>query len=373
MLEAGRVTCKQLILLIFVSRIVITLTYFPAFAAPPANQDIWLSELLSLPGILLLAVPVYLLGRMFPNESIIQYSQTLIGKAGKLIGVLYVWLFIQLSAITLMQFSNFLTTAIMPETPVLFVIISLTLVCAYAARCGLEVISRMSEIIAPIIMIAVIMIALLLLKDMDLKVLTPVMEKGFLSVLHGGFTIAARTEEILGLAMVLPYLNDRRQAKTVFPVSFLLVIMCWLVMTIPTLTVLGVETAKTRSFPYFSTIKLINVGDFFERIEAVHMGIWLLGVFIKLSFFYYLAALGLGQLFNLQDYKPLVLPVGTVIIPLSILIVPSIVELREFTSYKIFTWYALFFILLIPSVLFIIALIRKKGERHKCRSASSPG
>lgn len=365
MLEDGRVTYKQLIFLVFISRIVITLTYLPALTAPPANQDVWLSELLSLPIQLLLAVPVYLLWQRFPNQSIIQYSQALLGITGKLIGLLYVWLFIHFTAITLCQFNMFITTAIMPETPPLFFAISLVLFCAYAVQKGIEVIGRLSEIVAPLIMIAVITIVVFLTKDMNLKALTPIMEEGFFPVLQGGSIIATRTVEVIGLAMVLLYLNDRKKAKTIFVFSFLLISVYFVIITIPILAVFGVDAAKNQTFPFFSTIKLVSVGDFLERIEAIHLGIWVLGIFIKISFYYYLAVLGIGQLLNFKEYKSLILPVGTIIIPLCILIAHSIVEMREFTSYKIFTWYSLFFMVFIPSILLLIAILRKKGVRQK--------
>lgn len=365
MLEDGRITYKQLILLIFISRLIIHITYMPVIIEPPKNQDIWLSELLSLPIMLLVSIPVYLLWNKFPNQTIIQYSQTIAGKAGKLIGVLYVWLFIHFAAITVCQFCEFLTTAIAPETPMLFFGISLILFCAYAVRKGIEVMGRLSEIIAPIIIVATITMLILLIKDMNLEVFTPVMEKGFFPVLRGGLTLSSRTVEILGLAMLLPYLNDRKKVKRVFILGFVLMIIFFLIITISVLTTFGAEHAKKHTFPYFDAVRLVSVGDFLERIEAIHMGIWLLGVFIKISFFYYLAVLGMGQLFNLKDHKPLVLPIATIIVPLGFLIGPSIVELREFTSYEIFTWYSLFFMLVIPSILLIIAVIRKKGERQK--------
>ena len=365
MLEEGKISYKQLILLIVISRISINLTYNPHFTAPPENQDVWLSELLSFPITLFLSVPIYLLWKKFPDQTIIQYTQTVAGKAGKLIGILYVWFFIHFSALSLTQFGSFLSTAVMPETPILFFAVSLILLCTYAARSGIEVISRVSEFCVPIFLIGIMTIVLFLTKDMNLKALTPILEKGTLPVLQGGFTIAARSVETLGLAMLLPYLNDRKKVKTIFLLSFALISLFFVIITISIITAYGFEEAKTRTFPFFSAIKIISVGDFLERIESVHMAIWTMGVFIKVSLYFYLAVLGLGQLFNLKDYKPLVFPIGTVFIPLSILITPSIVELREFTSYKIYTWYALFFTLFIPSLLLLTAVIRKKGEMQK--------
>lgn len=365
MLEDGRITYKQLIFLIFISRIILAITYLPIFTFPPANQDIWISTFIMYGIHFLLAIPVYLLWKRFPDKSIIQYSRIIAGPAGVLIGILYICFFIHLAAITLRQFCGFITTAMMPETPILFFMIGTMIFCAYAVRSGIEVMGRLSEIIAPIIMIAIITIFILLAKDMNFKLLTPVMEKGFFPVLYGGFLYTPRTDEIVDIAMILPFLNNRRKGKTIFFIYFSILLIFFYLVSIPIMTTFGVPFAKNLSFPYFSMIRIISVGDFLERIESIHMGIWVLGIFIKVSFYYYLAVLGMGQLFNLKDYKPLVFPAGAVIVPLSILIAESMVELKEFTSYKIYTWYAMFFILLIPFILLIIALIRKKGVRHK--------
>lgn len=366
MLEKGRITYKQLILMIVVSRIIVTITYLPAISEPPANQDIWLSELIFFPLQLLFAAPVYLLWKRFPDQTIIEYSQTIAGKKlGKLVSIFFIGYFLNYTAIALAQFSIFLTTAIMPETPFLFFILTLALVSAYAIHKGLEVIGRLAEFFAPLILFAIISIFILLVKDMDLKSLTPVMEKGMIPILQGGTIYSARSLEVLGLAMLLSYLNERRKVKAIFIISFALISLFFVIITLPVLMVLGLQEAKTATFPFFSAIRLINLGDFIERIEAFHMAIWILGIFLKVSLYYYLTVLGLGQLFNLKDYKPVILPLGTIIIPLTILISPSLVELQEFTTYKIFAWYSSFHILLLPSLLLLIAIIRKKGVRSK--------
>lgn len=363
--EEGRITYKQLILLVVLNRIIITITYLPGLTEPPANQDIWLSALLYFPQQLFLALPIYFLWKRFPDQTMIQYSQTIAGKAGKLVGFLYIWYFLQSTAITLAQFGLFFTSTIMQETPILFFYLTLVLICAYATRKGLEVLGRLSEFFAPLVLIAITTVSLFLAKDMHLKALTPVMEKGILPVLQGGLIYTARTVEVLGLAMLLPYLNNRQKVKTVFIVSFALVTLFFVIIILPVLTVFELGERRALNFPFYSVIRLINVADFLERVEAAHMAIWVLGIFVRISFLYYLTVLGLSQLLKLKDYKPLVLPIGTIIIPLSILMAPSLVELQAFTSYKIFTGYSLSFLFVLPSLLLLTAIIRKKGARPK--------
>ncbi|MEZ4357815.1 MAG: endospore germination permease [Eubacteriales bacterium] len=366
MAEKGKINAKKLIFLTFVSRVVVTITYWPALNSPPSNQDLWISNIFSIVIQLILSIPVYFLYKKFPNQSIIEYSQTIFGKVvGKAIGFLIVLFFIHMVVLTLGQFNLFITTAVMPDTPTLFFTISMLIFCAYAVSKGIQVLGRISEIVAVLVMISITSLALLLLKDMDIKELTPVMEKGILPVLSGGFTIATRSIEVLAMAMILPKLDNPKKAKGVFIKGNLVTLLFWTVMTVTIIAVLGIDEAQSRTFPYFSIVRIATMGNFMERIDAIHMGIWVLGVFIKIFFFYYLAVLGLGQLFNMKDYKPLIIPLGALIVPLVALMAANAVELSNFTSYKILTWYSLLYMFIIPLILLVIGLIRKKGVIKK--------
>ncbi len=361
MLEDGKITCRQIIYLIFLSRIIITFTYLPISDTPPRNQDVWISELLSFPVHMLLVLPVYILSQRFKGCSIIQASEIIFGKIGKIIGAMYTWFFLHMTAIVLRQFGEFLSSVPYPETPIIVFISSITLFAAFALRNGLEVISRVGEIVTPIVIGSIVLVVALVAKDMDLKVLKPVLEGGFIPVLYGGFIVATRTTEILFISMLLPYLNRRKLAKRVILVSFILLTILAPIITISVLATFGVQQTLNRTFPFFSTIRIISVANFLERIDALHLGIWVLGVFVKVAIYYYLTVLGAAQVLNLKDYRSIIIPIGTIIISLSILIADSQLQLREFISYKYSLWYALFFILALPLFMLIVSALRGKG------------
>lgn len=365
MLEDGRITYKQLMLLIIMSRFTIELTQFPLSDTPPANQDVWMSAVFSFPIHLLLVGPVYLLVQRFKDRSIIQCAEAILGKVGKLVGILYVWLFLHMTAITLREFGDFLTAVPYPETPILVFMISTAFFAAYAVRNGVEAISRIGEVVTPIVLGSIVLLVAMVAKDMRLEVFTPLFEKGVFPVFHGAFVIAARTTEILFLAMLLPYLNRPRMAKKAVILGFFVLALFTVIIIIAVVATFGVEQAKSRAFPFFSVVRIISIGDFLERVEVVHLGIWILGVFVKVAIYYYLAVLGAAQLLNLTDYRPIVLPIGTIIVSLSILQADSLIALREFLSRKIWPWYALFFMTALPLLLLIVAAIRGKGVRSK--------
>lgn len=361
----SKITSMQFIQLIIISRIILAFITLPSLKAAPENQDVWISTALSFFIMLLLSIPTYLLWIKFPNQSIIQYSKTLLGNwVGGLIGFLIICFIIHTISLSLSQISMFFTSAIMPETPDLFFIFSLVLCCAYAVFKGIEVLGRISEIVAPLIIISTIAALLILSKIIQLDSLLPVMEKGVFSVMQGSFYEAGNTFEVLIFAMLLPNLNDRQKGKTVFIASFLILVSLLLIISITILGIWGSNEAKSLLFPFAFTLKLAEVTDIIERVEIIYISLWTLGFFIKISLLYYLSAVGVSHLFNFKEYKHFVIPIGSIVIPLSIIMTPNIIELREFLSYKTFTLYSLVFILFIPTILLITSYIRGKGEKH---------
>ena len=364
MLEDAKISPKQLILLIVISRMVITITFFPVLDSPPGNQDVWLALLLSIPIHLLLSVPIYLLWKRFPNQSFVEYSQTILGRAGKLIGLLYVLYFLHDVSMFLYRWSAFLTTAIMPETPVLFILIFLLPFCAYAVLKGFEVIARFAKLFAPFIFAGFIIIFLLLAKDMDLKVFTPFLEKSFLSILLGAFVVTLRTSEILIFAMLLPYVNIKKakEVKLIFLSTFSIFTFLWIICVIVVLSTLGLDLPRVLQFSYFDAVRLVNIGGFIERIESIHLSMWLISGYLRVALYFYVIVIGLSQVFGLKSYKPLVLSILTILIPISLALQTNIADLNQFLNYHIEPWYNLFFIFFIPVILLLIAMIRKQGE-----------
>jgi len=361
MVENARISYKQIIFITFTCRIIVAITYLPSLASPTASQDMWISDILSLPFLFIISVPIYLLWKRFPDKTIFEYSKIIGGKIGIIIGLLYVWFFIHFTAITICQYCFFLNSAVMPETPMLFFIITLVLLGMYMTYSGIEVICRVSELIFPVIIIAILAITLSLVNEMDFNLLKPVMETGMAPLLFDGYTTASRTVEILVIAMLLPYLNDKQKAKKVIVLSYVLIVIFFVIISILILITFGADLGKTLMFPIFDVIRLISLGGFYERVESIHMAIWILGGLIKISMYLYLATLGLSQSLNLNSYKPVVIPMGVFLVVLTFLISESIIELRNFTSSDIFNPYALVYIIIIPMILFLISIVRKKG------------
>ncbi|MDQ7864804.1 hypothetical protein RCO48_38030 [Peribacillus frigoritolerans] len=60
------------------------------------------------------------------------------------------------------------------------------------------------------------------------------------------------------------------------------------------------------------------------------MAVWIVGAFVKISVFYYAAALGTAQWLNLSDYCPVVWPIGILIVEFSFWSYPSAMDVSRF-------------------------------------------
>jgi spore germination protein KB len=78
---------------------------------------------------------------------------------------------------------------------------------------------------------------------------------------------------------------------------------------------------------------------------------------------YYIAVVGTAQWLGMKSYKPLVFPLGFLLLVLSVWIAPDLQALSGFLGTS-FAFYALAIRFMIPLLLYGVALLRKKGAKH---------
>lgn len=362
-------------LLLFITLVTATAVLFvPAITAQEARQDGWLSALVfsTLFG-LLVAVICTSLGLRFPGRTVIQYSPEILGRfLGKLAGLGYIFFFIHINSIIVREFGDFLTTVFLPDTPIDIFVATLLLLGASAVRNGLEVIARMNQFVFPLLLFSYMLIIVLVARDMDLHNLLPVLEGGIGPVLKGSFSPSAFRGEVCLILMLLPSLNNSKEATLTTVKAVMWIGILLTVDTVATLAVFGPDITSVQVFPFLNLARYISLGNFVERIESLVILIWVAGVVVKVSLIYYVAALAAAQWFNLREYRPVVLPIGMLIGVLSITGFANSRELVEFIA-KIWPPYGFSFELILPTVLLLAAMLRKKGgtrDAQKTRPAS---
>ena len=359
MLEGGRISNSQLIFMLLFTVLGTAYFFLPGISALFAGRDFWMcSALAALPSLLVILV-IAKLHSFYPGLSIIQYSEKITGKAaGKVIGFLFAFWLVHTSSIIIQEFGEFMNIAFMPLTPTLVFAGVITALSGLAVYYGLEVVARAAEFLFPILLILALVLLGMAAVNIRYDMLTPFLSNGVMPVLAGSLASAAWKGEVVVAAMLFPFLSNPGQARNT---GIYAVLLISLLLVLNSLEVAGVygEEAKRLLFPVLNVARDINLLNFFQRMEAILLVAWIAGLFAKLTVFYYCAVLALAQWSGLTSYRPLVMPLGVLMIALGAHNYRNVTELSNFIT---LTWpfYGLSLELLLPGLLLLVAVLRKK-------------
>ncbi|MHB8061017.1 MAG: GerAB/ArcD/ProY family transporter [Ruminiclostridium sp.] len=355
-LEKGEISSSQLMFLVIAflqgAHLLI------AFASGITKHDTWLAVLtaivLSLPFILIYIA----LAQRFPGKNLIQINDIIYGHYfGKLISVFYIWYFWLLASLNLRTVGNFVRTYMMPETPMVAILVMFVFICVWAVKGGIEVIARCSFIFVIITAVLVLIVTVLLVKDINVTNFLPVFEVPLNKFIQGTHEIATVPFcQILVFTMIIPYVSNIKQAKRSILLGTMLGGLQLLIIVARDTAVLGI-TASIMGSPSFQATRLIDIAHILTRLDILVAIVLLITLFLRVSIFFYATVLGIAQLLKMRSYAPLVLPIGIIIISLSILIYDSSVDQMSFTA-TVWPIYAVPFEILIPTISLIIAAIR---------------
>ncbi len=361
-----KVSSTQMIFLLVTTITVTGFLFVPSITAQYASRDGWISVGLAATLFGILVALVYTrLGLYFPEKSVVEYAPEIIGKfGGRLIGLLYIFFFIHINAIIVREFGDFLVTAFLPETPLPVFNTVVVLLAAFVVSNGMEVLCRMNQFLFPLFVAAFVFIVFLLTEDVNFGNFLPLMENGIKPVIRGSLVPGAWRGEIVLILMFLPFMNQPREAGKTLVGAVLLIGFFLTLTTATSIAVFGPLLTQNMVFPILELARYVSLGRFLERLEAVVIIVWVAGVTVKVAAFYLAAVLGTAQWLNIKDYRPLVYPVGLIILVYSMALFENSRELVDFLA-TVFVPYAYLFELGIPMGLLAVALVRYRGGRKQ--------
>lgn len=359
MLDGGRISSKQLIYMLAFTVLGTAYFFLPSITAKFAGRDFWLTPVFStIPGLLVILV-ITKLYNLYPGLSIVQYADQILGKfVGKIAGFLFIFWLVYTNSIIIQELGEFMNIGFMQKTPTLFFNIAITALSGLAVYYGVELVARTAQFLFPVFLILVLGLLVLGLGEVRFANITPFLSKGLVPVLAGSVPPSGWRGEVVMAAMLFPFLNKQDKTLSTGIYAVLLIGLLLFVDSLHIATIFGEQT-KRMIFPVLIMAREINILDFFQRMEVVLLAAWLPSHFVKVAVWYYCAALGFAQWAGLKTYRPVVLPVGVILLALSTLNFRNIVDLAEFIT---LTWplYGLSIELILPGVMLVVALLFRK-------------
>lgn len=363
-MNTERISGRQLLSIIFILHSTVVISILPSITTADVYQDAWISSLVALVGVSAIACLITGLAVRFPRENMVQYSIRLLGPwAGRAVSLIYLWLFLQVAALETRFYADVLISGFLTVTPISFIVIVMVFAASVAAIAGIEVIARIADLFLTLIFVLIVSTVLIALPKADFTLIQPVLARGWGPVWRGAVIPTAMSVHLGVTVFLVPSLARPQKARTWVTGAVALAFLSMAIFSIVTVIQLGPTEAARSVFPVMRMVRAVRISSFLERVEAITIFAWGLGIFIGLSTYITVGARGLAHLFSLSDYRPLVPPMAVIWVVLSIHLVEDIFQLRELLLYRNFGPYILFLLLAPVLVLWLAWWFSPAGRR----------
>lgn len=274
--KRGMIAPSHLFFIIFICRIVVSLTFAQTVTTGKMTPNILISIALAIPGVLLISIPVFLCIRKNKNPLEVNGLRQ--------IYMVYFWI---LAGVGISRFAYFASTQLNPDAKSWFFAAMIAVFAAYAAYLGIEGIGRFS---APAFFLLVIAMVVVVFSNLSqFKTINLSLESSNPAKMIGMniFMIMGNTTE----CVILLALGKRVNGKKIGPfiLSISLAIASVLLLVTCVLGVLG-DAAGLQSYPVYTLSQMARLGKF-GRLDAIYAAFWIFAIFIKSAVLLYCASL----------------------------------------------------------------------------------
>ncbi|WP_232900929.1 GerAB/ArcD/ProY family transporter [Lysinibacillus fusiformis] len=374
-MEKEVISSRQFTIITSLLSIGTAILIIPSTIASSSKQDAWIAASIGVV-LSLLVVKLFLtLGNQTPTLNFIEANEKIFGRFfGKItvIGFLSLTLF---SGGELLYFIGiFMKTEVMPETPTLAFALLFSIIIMYAAYLGLETFARSAEILFPMFILIFIFFIICITPQIKFENIQPIMEVSKTSMFYSIIRfMSVFSFSLVMLLMIYPAsVNVQQSSKKGFYIGTILGGFVLVTLITLCILVLGAANTASRTFPSYALAQRISIGNFLQRIEIIMAFMWITSIFIRTFMYFYTTVVGIAQIMKLKDHRPLILPMGIIMMGLSQIIHPDIVHSDNYNN-EIWPIYSFIFTILLPILLLIVAVIRNRKSQGNAAANANQG
>lgn len=363
MIKEGKIGFVEIFALLFLSNIGRVFLTLPASAINDGRTMVWLLVLLSTAGSLITFWIVAELMKRHQKQTIVEVSETLLGPyLGTLVNIVFFLYFVAVMAFLARGYAEAILVTTLPRTPisiVLFFFFAGSLISCYY---GLEVLARVARLSITFVAVGIFILFISVMERTEVSFLFPIFsqEPGLL-VYQAIDKYTLVTEGLLAAVIILSVSGGWQKFKNATYLAILLGGITLLLVCMSILLIFGVPSSNELLIPFFNLSRLISLGRYFQRVEAVFLLTWVMVGMIKLAVTLYAATLVAARTLKVPDYRPLLWVVTLLCAVLSI-IPPDLPTNMEWESEYLRSFPGLFATAALPFLLLIVSRIRKKEE-----------
>jgi spore germination protein KB len=335
-----------------------------------AEQDSWLSLFLAIAFILPVVLMYARIIKLNPEESLFDILEKLFGKIiGKIMVILMTWYAIHLGTLVICNFTRYINLSSLQNTPEILIAIVLLFITVYICRSPMSTFGKWGIVMLSAIVLILLMTFIIAIPNMEINHITPVLNHSFGTILGGALVDFSLpfAETVLFLCLGC-FIKKSDNSYKIFITAILVGGIFLLVVFVRNLAVLGVNIMTDMYFPSFVTARVLQVGDFFTRIEGLITLNFIFAGVTKITVCLIAASKGIAKIINVKDNKDLILPTSLIFLAMSSIMYQNTLQMFDFLS--VYYIYAFPFQILIPFIVWIASEIRNKKDKNKNKATN---
>lgn len=288
------ISAAQFFGMMFVSRVTLTISLNAQYAAGENLLDGILSYGLAMVLGFFIALPLWSFQRRYPGQSVGELAANCLGRTGgRVVSLGYILYFLLINASSLALFQIFLLDTVHPDFSSWLIVAALTAVAVYGAWQGLEALARCGACVLVILLLGSGLVFALVSQRFSGENLQPMLQGGAGPLVRGTALFLSRTSLFADMAVLLPFVQGKKRlgfrlwsGGTFLFVGGLLLLLAGC---------LG-PYAYTQNFPVYALASITEIHAL-QRLDPVFVGIWMMGLLIKVGADLYACRICWAQMF----------------------------------------------------------------------------
>lgn len=327
-----------------------------------AKQDAWLSIMIAVAYSMPMVLIYGRLMKLYPEQGLYDIIEAVAGKVlSTILIVLFTWYAFHLGSLVLRNFTEFIQVNVLRDTPRATMMILIMFTVVYLTKSGLITMGRFSMVTLFVLICVVIMTVLGSINQMESYYMLPVFATNAVTLFEDGYSIFSfpLAETVLFLTAASAVRKEDSSYK-IFIWSIFLASIILVSIVLRNILILGPAMLSASYFPSFVAARIINIGEFFARIEGFISINFIMSGVLKISVCLFAATTGIAKLAGISNFKRLLLPVSILMMALCEIVYTNMMEM--FAWLKIYRFYAIPFQIILPMLLWILAEIKAKKK-----------
>ncbi|AIQ39591.1 endospore germination permease [Paenibacillus sp. FSL R5-0912] len=230
-----------------------------------------------------------------------------------ILGLLMLQFYLDTTATILREFVNFIKDNVLINTPVTVLVILILFITIYMVRQGIEAISRVNSLIILLYLFFAPLYLFGLLHDLNVHQLLPMFDHTLAELTLASLTPTAWMSEVAVLLFLAPYLQYPQRARVIGWTGLIFVAALMMFSLISALMVFGPQFIKLSAYPGFTTVGIVRIGRFIEKLDILFISYWVLSIYLKLAIFLFVTVECFKQTFRVSSSRPFIGALGLVI------------------------------------------------------------